>query len=91
MKLEFQPSFDRQFKKLGKSEQKKARASIESLLAYLDQKSPLRPGLGLKNFAEDYWEIRVDIRLRIIFQLTDGLTFWVIGNHEDLRRFIRHR
>ncbi len=89
MRFEFRPSFDRRFRKLSSHRQQKARAAIESLLAYLDQRSPLRPGLGLKNFHGHYWEIRIDIHDRIIFELTEQVTFWLVGNHDEIRRFMK--
>lgn len=91
MPFEFAGSFDRRFKKLSPERQQKARAAIEALLTYLDRKAPLRPGLGLKNFQKDYWEIRIDIHDRIIFELTDRVIFWLVGNHEEIRRFMRGR
>ena len=91
MQFEFRPSFDRRFKKLSPGRQQKAGAAIESLLSYLEHKTPLRPGLGLKNFHGDYWEIRLDIHDRIIFELSDRVVFWLVGNHDDIRRFIKGR
>lgn len=91
MKIDTAPNFERQFKKLDSAAQARVRAAIESILAYFDQRSPLRPGLGLKNFKKNLWEIRVDIRNRIVFELTDQLTFWMIGNHDDVRRFMKTR
>lgn len=91
MQFEFKSSFDRRFKKLSRDRQEKARSAIESILAYLDKKGPLRPGLGLKNFRENYWEIRMDIRDRIIFELTDRVIFWLVGNHDEIRRFMKGR
>lgn len=91
MQFGFRPSFDRRFRKLDPPRQRKARAAIEAILGYLDRKTPLRPGLGLKNFQGDYWEIRVDLHDRIIFELTDRLTFWLVGNHDEIRRFMKRR
>ena len=81
MQFVFASSFDRRFKKLSPQRQQKARAAIDSLLSYLDRQAPLRPGLGLKNFQGDYWEIRLDIHDRIIFELSDRVTFWLVGDH----------
>ncbi len=89
MQFEFKSSFDRRFKKLTPQRREKARAAIESILAYLDRKSPLRLGMGLKNFQGNYWEIRVDIHDRIIFELADSVIFWVVGNHDEIRRFMK--
>lgn len=91
MLFEFKSSFDRKFKKLDPRRREKAQAAVESLLAYLDKKTPLKPGLGLKNFQGNYWEIRVDLHDRIIFELTDRITFWLIGSRNDIRRFIKGR
>jgi len=91
MEFEFSSHFDRQFKKLDKPTQEKARGAIESLLKYLDRKSPLLPGLGMKNFKSNYWEIRVDIRTRIIFELTNRLGFLLIGSHDEIRRFMKRK
>ena len=91
MQFVFASSFDRRFKKLSPQRQQKARAAIDSLLSYLDRQAPLRPGLGLKNFQGDYWEIRLDIHDRIIFELSDRVTFWLVGDHDDIRRFMRGR
>ena len=91
MQFEFAPSFDRRFKKLSRPRQVKARAAIEELLAYLDRHAPLRPGLGLKNFRGAYWEIRVDLHDRIIFELTDRIRFWLVGNHDEIRNFMKGR
>ena len=91
MQFEFANSFDRRFKKLSPERQRKARIAVEGLLAYLDRKAALRPGLGLKNFQKNYWEIRIDIHDRIIFELTDRVIFWLVGNHDEIRRFMRGR
>ena len=90
-RLIFTPSFDRRFKKLSRQRQQKARSAIDSLLSYLDHQAPLRLGLGLKNFQGNYWEIRLDSHDCIIFELTDRVTFWLVGNHDDIRRFMRAR
>lgn len=91
MQFEFTSGFDRRFKKLALPRQRKAREAIEALLSYLDRRTPLRPGLGLKNFKGNYWEIRVDIHDRIIFELTDGVRFWLVGNHDEIRAFMKGR
>ena len=91
MQFVFASSFDRRFKNLSPQRQQKARGAIDSLLSYLDRQTPLRPGLGLKNFQGDYWDIRLDIHDRIIFELSDRVIFWLVGDHDDIRRFMRGR
>ncbi len=91
MKIEFSSKFDHQFKKLNKLTQKKVSGTIENLLIFLEGQTSLRPGMGLKNFRGDYWEIRVDLRTRIIFELTDRIIFWFVGSHDDIRHFIKSK
>jgi len=89
MEFEFRASFDRRFKKLTPERRAKARSVIEALLAYLDHQTPLRAGLGLKNFKRDYWEIRIDLHDRIVFELSGRVIFWMVGNHDEIRRFMK--
>jgi len=90
VEYEFKPSFDRRFRKLGRSRQQKAYEAIDSLLSYFDgEEAPLRKGLGLKNWGGDYWEIRSTLKDRIIFKFTDHIIFLFIGSHDEIRAFMK--
>ncbi len=47
-------------------------------------------GLGLKHLKGSFWEVRIDIRDRIIFTLEkDMVSFIVTGNHDEVIKFLR--
>jgi hypothetical protein len=51
----------------------------------------LHGGLGLRKLhASGIWEARAGLGLRIVFALETGLcTLVCVGNHDDVRRFLR--
>ena len=55
------------------------------------QKSTFPKGLGLKKMAADKYEIRVDLKIRIAVKVAgDTFTLHLIGNHEDIRNFLKN-
>ena len=91
MQIEFKSSFDRHFRKLAAARQQRVFTSIDALLRYLDGAAELPPGLGLKNWSRNYWEIRAGLKDRIIFELTDRIIFRMVGSHDDIRNFMKRR
>ena len=91
MRYEFKASFDRRFKRLSASRQKKVYQTLDALMNYLDGRGPLPPGLGLKNLHADYWEIRAGLKDRILFEFTDQIVFLFVGSHDDIKNFIKGR
>ncbi len=91
MQFEFKASFDRCFKKLTPSRQQKIYQAIDSFLKYLDGLADLPPGLGLKNWHGDYWEIRAGIKDRILFEFTDRIAFLFDGNHDEIKKFMKRK
>jgi hypothetical protein len=89
VRYEFKASFDRRFKKLSYERQQKAFAAIDSLLDYFDRVASLPSGLGLKNWKDDYWEMRSTLKDRIIFRLTDRVVFLFVGSHDEIQKFMR--
>ena len=89
MEYEFKPSFDRRFRKFGRNRRQKAYDAIDALMNYFDRKAPLPKGLGLKNWKDDYWEIRSTLKDRIIFKFTDHVSFLFIGSHDEIRTFMK--
>ena len=89
MVINYLSSYDRSFKKLDISAQRKAVSAIDDFLSFLN--SRYKPeGLGLKKLYKNYWEIRIDIRIRIIFQLAGGvINIAFIGGHNAVRAFIK--
>jgi len=89
VRYEFKSSFDRRFKKLPSSRQHRVYEAIDALLEYIDGEAELPVGLGLKNWHAEYWEIRAGIKDRILFELTDQITFLFVGSHDDIKKFMR--
>jgi len=89
MRYEYKPSFDRMFKKLPKDRRDKVLKAIFALIEYFEVGKRAK-GLGLKHLRDDFWEIRADIRDRIMFAFTDDIvSFVVVGTHDEIRRFLR--
>lgn len=88
MTFEYKSMFIRAFRKLESTEKEKVNTSVDALLEYLDKKIPLPAGLGLKKLKEDFWEIRVGLKTRVVFEFSDRIIFWLVGTHDDIVRFI---
>jgi hypothetical protein len=49
-------------------------------------------GLGIPKLTGNYFEVRVGLEIRLIFQnRNDCLLFIMAGNHDEVQRFIRGR
>ena len=90
MRYEYKSSFDKVFKKLGLNRQEKVIDAISILIDFFENRKKAK-GLGLKNLRENYWEIRVDVKDRIIFTLEkDKVAFIIVGNHDEIKKFLRN-
>ena len=89
MLVEYLVSDDRSFQKLSVDRQAGAIETIDRLLDYFA--TGQRPhGLGLKRLQQRYWEIRIGLDTRVLFELQhDRLTFILVGNHGEIRRVLR--
>jgi len=57
--------------------------------AYAQGKVP--GGFGVKKLRKNLWEIRVNLPQRILFLKFPGETvFTFIGNHDEIRQFLKH-
>lgn len=89
MTYRYLSSFDRSFKALRQPQQAKAKKALEEVFDFIE-KGQRPSGLGLKKLVKDYWEIRVDRSLRLIFQQGhELLTFILVGDHNQIRRFLK--
>jgi mRNA-degrading endonuclease YafQ of YafQ-DinJ toxin-antitoxin module len=89
MRFRYLGSFDRSFRKLSAERRKRVAEGVEAFLDFY--RTGIRPpGLGLKKLRKDFWEIRADSDTRIIFVTQkDCVTFALVGNHDEIRRFLR--
>ena len=89
MRVRYFHSFDKSLNNLSQQEQSKAIQAIKKLLDYFSS-GPKPIGLGLRKLRGSYWEIRASLDKRVLFLLkNDVLSFVIVGNHDDIRRYIR--
>ena len=87
-------SFERTFKKLDTHERASVISTLRVFSAYLSgaQKTI---GLGFKKINCDKYELRADIRVRIVLKrIEDTYYLIMVGNHDDVVRYLkeyRHR
>lgn len=82
-------SFDRAWKTLTDNRKEKARTALSALVHFLE--GGLKPeGLGLKKLRDPFWEIRLDLKDRILFTMEkEKISFVLIGNHDEIRRALK--
>lgn len=89
MIINYLKSYDRSFKRLDKPIQEKTISAIDSLLEFI-QTHQKPEGLGLKKVYKNYWEIRIDVKNRIIFEFSgDIINITFVGGHDAVRAFLK--
>lgn len=82
------PSFDRAFKKLSTIDQSKVLAAAQQLPEAFGRPH-VHAALGIRRIGT-FYEFRVGLHWRVLFQVKEGNAFLAtVGNHDDIRRFIR--
>jgi mRNA-degrading endonuclease RelE of RelBE toxin-antitoxin system len=90
LNYEFKPSFDRSIKSLQHKEKADIKAVCLSFLDFLEASAHLPAGIGLKHLRDDYWEIRKDLRCRILFRWQhDVIEFVLAGDHDSIKYFLK--
>ena len=89
MTYHYLPTFLKIISKLSSHEKKKVQETVERTILFFDQ--GIQPkGLGLKKLRHSYWEVRVDLSLRILFEYKgSAVTFIIVGNHNDIQRILK--
>ena len=83
------PSFERTLRKLNPQQKNLIGCSLEEFNRFLCG-GYMPAGLGFKKINHDKYELRVDIRLRIIIKSEADIYYLVlVGNHDDVRRYLR--
>ena len=91
MTFQFAPSFDRSFTRLPPDRRRRVRQGVDRLIDLFDQ-GQLPSGFGFKRLRGNMWEFRVGLSDRVIFILEGSVvTFVMVGDHEDVRRYLKHR
>ena len=89
MRYEYKSSFDKVFKKLDLNRQEEIIDTSSILMDFFENRKKAK-SLGLKNLRENYWEIRVNVKDRIIFTLEkDIVAFIIVGDHDEIMKFLR--
>jgi len=89
MHINYLRSYDRSFKRLTSREQEKSIKAIDALIEFI--KTGKKPqGLGLKKVRKNYWEIRLDVKNRIIFEFKRNvINIAFVGDHIEVKRVLR--
>ena len=89
-KFDFKASFVRCYGDLERQDKAKTDRALQFLAASLEV-GELRHGLGIKKLRNDFWEMRVDLRLRICFELKkEVVDFILLGGHDEIRNFLKN-
>jgi hypothetical protein len=89
MRYSILPSFEKTFKALSVADRERVKHAMQVLDTFYET-GVRPPGLGLKKLSERIWEVRAGLRLRVIFGLEgDILTWGIVGDHEQIRRYLR--
>ena len=90
MKYSFKSSFTHLFTKLDRLKQIQVVEALEALKTVFE--SGVKPeGLGLKRLRKNIWEIRSSLKDRVLFAYEkDEITFILVGNHNDIVRYLKN-
>ena len=81
--------FQKQLKKFSPLDQERVRSALKGFLAALGA-GTIPAGYGFKKINGDKYEIRVDLKIRIVMKADgDTLVCHVAGNHEDVKRYLK--
>ncbi len=91
MRFEFKPSFDRSVKRFHGTQKEEIKKAAIQLVEMLSQDRETHKGLGLKRLRDNVWEVRRDLKTRILFRWEGDLVEFVLaGNHNDVKRFLKN-
>lgn len=89
MKIVELPAFQRGFAKLPQHLQEKTWYQLQTFLEHIGSSTKPK-SLRLKKLPHGNFEISINMDLRILFRLHgDALALVLLGDHEDVRRFLR--
>jgi hypothetical protein len=90
MRCAYQPSFERSIKHCIQEERDRIIDFCADFIEKIAADEVVTPGLGLKHLIKDIWEIRIDIRIRIIFRWqAENINFILAGNHDQVKHFLK--
>jgi len=82
--------FKKELKKLPSPDQEKTLNVLKGFLGSLNQQKPLSEGYGFKKIGENHYELRVDLKLRIVMRSEENnLICHLIGNHDNVEKYLK--
>jgi mRNA-degrading endonuclease RelE of RelBE toxin-antitoxin system len=88
--IEFSPRFRSQARALPAQPRKRVANAVAALSDVLG-KPHVHSGLGIRRLSGSYFEFRANRETRIVFKLERStLTLLMVGNHDEVRRFLRN-
>ena len=89
MRYSYKPSFAKTLKGLSPAIKIAIKEAIKKLIIFFETGQQPQ-GLGLKKLKGRFWEIRVGLKIRVIFQLCDDLVeFIIVGTHDAIKKYLR--
>ena len=89
MRFAYQPSFLDTTRQLSRAQASKLLKAIEKFQHAMESHQ-WPQGLAITHLRDDYFEFRVDIHTRVIYQRSGDLIQYVLyGSHDQVRRFLR--
>ncbi len=83
------PSFERSLKRLTPQDRKQTAEALKAFNAMLVS-GQAATGLGFKKINHDKYELRVNIRLRIVMKIESDTCYLVfVGSHDNIRRYLK--
>ena len=94
LKYFFKPSFEKAFDQLSRKDQLLTLKSLEAIRLSIEE-GRASPGLGIKKLYEKggykTFEARLSLGLRIVWvQSRDSAFFTLLGDHNDVRKFLKN-
>jgi hypothetical protein len=91
LRIEFKVDLLHQLRTFDKTDRRAVGELVEKVRTGFGQPH-LHGGTGLRALGGDVYECRLNLRQRLVFTLRTGtLYFLFIGNHEDVKRFVKNQ
>ena len=82
--------FEKALKRVSGTQQLDIRRHVDAFVRGMEARQ-IPAGLGLTRLAEDLWEFRSGLAIRVLITMQGGtVTFLFAGNHDEVRRFLKH-
>lgn len=89
MLFSYAESFHQTTKGLSKNQAKKLLKAFEKFESAWE-KGQIPQGLGLTHLRYSFYEFRVELRARVLFQKEKERIYYLLyGSHDDIRRFLK--